>query len=107
MENYRTYLAGYVDDNLPENEIVFTALDFAVRLHAGQKRKSNEPYIIHPLSVAQILSQDLGVRDPLILASALLHDVVEDVPDISLDDIQQEFGNVVAELVDGCTKMSL
>jgi len=107
MENYRTYLAGYVDETLPENSIVFRALDFAVELHAGQKRKSNEPYIIHPLSVAHILSQDLGVRDPLILASALLHDVVEDVPNISLDDIQREFGNVVAELVDGCTKMSL
>jgi len=107
MENYRTYLAGYVDDTLPENRIVFKALDFAVKLHSGQKRKSNEPYIIHPLSVAQILRQDLGVRDPSILASALLHDVVEDVPDISLEDIKQSFGPVVSELVDGCTKMSL
>ncbi len=107
MENYRTYLSGYVDDTLPENRIVFKALDFAVELHSGQKRKSNEPYIIHPLSVAQILSQDLGVRDPSILASALLHDVVEDVPGISLDDIRQNFGPVVSELVDGCTKMSL
>jgi len=107
MENYRAYLAGYVDETLPDNRIVFKALDFAVELHADQKHKSNEPYIIHPLSVAQILSQDLGVRDPLILASALLHDVVEDVPDITLDDLQREFGNVVAELVDGCTKMSL
>lgn len=48
MENYRTYLAGYVDESLPEYEIVFKALDFAVKLHAGQRRKSNEPYIIHP-----------------------------------------------------------
>jgi len=100
-------LSGYVDETLPENRIVFRALDFAIDLHAGQKRKSNEPYIIHPLSVAQILSQDLGVKDPLILASALLHDVVEDVAHISLEDIRQRFGNVVSELVDGCTKMSL
>ena len=107
MENYRTYLTGYVDENRPENHIVFKALDFAVELHAGQKRKSNEPYIIHPLSVAQILSQDLGVKDPSLLASALLHDVVEDVEHITLEDIKQHFGNVVAELVDGCTKMSL
>jgi len=107
MENYRTYLAGYVDENRAENHIVFEALDFAVELHAGQKRKSNEPYIIHPLSVAQILSQDLGVKDPSILASALLHDVVEDVEHITLADIGDRFGNVVAELVDGCTKMSL
>ncbi len=107
MENYRTYLSGYIDDTLPENRVVFKALDFAVELHSGQKRKSNEPYIIHPLSVAQILRQDLGVRDPSILASALLHDVVEDVPDITLEDIRQNFGPVVSELVDGCTKMSL
>jgi GTP pyrophosphokinase len=107
MGKYRTYLAGFIDDSLPENQIVFKALDFAVELHAGQKRKSNEPYIIHPLSVAQILSQDLGVRDPSILASALLHDVVEDVPHVTLDDIKGQFGTVVSELVDGCTKMSL
>ena len=107
MEDYRSYLAGYVDETIPENDIVFMALDFAVELHAGQKRKSNEPYIIHPLSVAQILRQDLGVRDPSILASALLHDVVEDVPHISLEDIREHFGTVISELVDGCTKMSL
>ncbi len=100
-------MAGYVDETLAENRIVFRALDFAVELHSGQKRKSNEPYIIHPLSVAQILAQDLGVRDPSILASALLHDVVEDVSHITIDDIKQRFGNVVGELVDGCTKMAL
>ncbi len=107
MENYRTYLAGYIDADLPENELVYRALDFAVQLHAGQKRKSNEPYIIHPLSVAQILAQDLGVMDPSILASALLHDVVEDVPRISIEDIKERFGDLVGELVDGCTKMAL
>jgi guanosine-3',5'-bis(diphosphate) 3'-pyrophosphohydrolase len=107
MENYKTYLAGYIDESLPENRVIFEALDFAVKLHSGQKRKSNEPYIIHPLSVAQILAQDLGVKDPHILASALLHDVVEDVPHITIDDIKQRFGSLVGELVDGCTKMAL
>lgn len=105
MEDYRQFVANYIDENDPANGIVFEALDFAAELHAGQRRKSNEPYIIHPLAVAQILAQDLNVKDPYLIAAALLHDVVEDVARVTLADIEQRFGNLVAELVDGCTKM--
>jgi GTP diphosphokinase / guanosine-3',5'-bis(diphosphate) 3'-diphosphatase len=105
MENYRRYVSNYVDESRPENRVVFEALDFAAKLHEGQRRKSNEPYIIHPLAVAQILVQDLNVKDPHMIAAALLHDVVEDVAHVTLQDIKERFGDLVAELVDGCTKM--
>ncbi len=75
---------------------------FAYQAHDGVVRKTGEPYIIHPVSVACILA-DLHMDTPTILA-ALLHDVVEDTP-ITTDDIKEKFGQQVAELVDGLTKL--
>ena len=75
----------------------------AVKQHAPQRRKSGEPYIIHPLAVAQILA-DLGMG-PVVVAAGLLHDTVEDT-DYTLDECRQEFGDTVAGLVDGVTKLS-
>ena len=75
----------------------------AVNQHSSQRRKSGEPYIIHPLAVAQILA-DLGMG-PLVVAAGLLHDTVEDCKDITLDTIRAEFGEEVAQLVDGVTKL--
>jgi len=75
---------------------------FAYQAHDGVVRKTGEPYIIHPVSVACILA-DLHMDMPTILA-ALLHDVVEDTP-ITTDDIKEKFGQQVAELVDGLTKL--
>ena len=75
----------------------------AVIQHSSQRRKSGEPYIIHPLAVAQILA-DLGMG-PLVVAAGLLHDTAEDT-DYTLDECRAEFGDTVTGLVDGVTKLS-
>jgi GTP pyrophosphokinase len=100
---YRDILAGYFAD--ADAKIPFAALDFAYKHHAGYFRKSGEPYLTHPVSVAEILIRDLRVHDPQLISAALLHDVVEDVPSVTLRDIERLFGSHVASLVDGCTKL--
>ncbi|NYF96706.1 RelA/SpoT family protein [Janibacter cremeus] len=82
--------------------IIERAYDVAEQKHRGQRRKSGDPYITHPLAVTTILAE-LGMT-PLTLAAALLHDTVEDT-DYSLDDLEEEFGAEVAKLVDGVTKL--
>ncbi len=82
--------------------IIERAYEVAARAHAAQKRQSGEPYITHPLAVAQILA-DLGLG-PRAIAAALLHDTVEDT-DYRLDELAAEFGDEVAMLVDGVTKL--
>ena len=82
--------------------IIERAYAAADRAHAGQKRQSGEPYITHPLAVAQILA-DLGLG-PRAIAAALLHDTVEDT-DYRLDQLSADFGDEVAMLVDGVTKL--
>ncbi len=95
-------------DALPANyteadrEFVRRAFAFAAQAHAGQIRASGEPYILHCLTVAQILAE-LRLA-PAAVAAGLLHDVVEDT-DITLDDLRREFGDDVARFVDGVTKM--
>ena len=84
-------------------EILSRAYARAVRQHSSQRRKSGEPYIIHPLAVAQILA-DLGMG-PLVVAAGLLHDTVEDT-DYTLDECRAEFGDTVTGLVDGVTKLT-
>ncbi len=79
-------------------EILSRAYTRAVIQHAEQRRRSGEPYIIHPLAVAQILA-DLGMG-PSVVAAGLLHDTVEDT-DYTLDECRAEFGDTVAGLVDG------
>ena len=76
---------------------------FANKAHAGQKRKSGEPYIVHPISVANILVS-LGMDTESVVA-ALLHDVVEDTP-VTLEDIRNTFGSTTAQIIDGLTKLS-
>lgn len=105
-EQYRTRMARYVDPCSEANRIFFDALQFAFELHTGQKRKSGAPYISHPCAVAEILAREMGFRDPVLLAAALLHDLVEDVPTVGIDDIEDRFGPLIAELVDGCTKLT-
>ncbi len=105
FEQYRGRIARYLDENA-DNRIFFDSLQFAHDLHAGQIRKSGAPYISHPCAVAEILARELRFQDPLLLAAALLHDVVEDIPSVTLHDIEKRFGPIVAELVDGCTKLT-
>lgn len=83
-------------------QLVRHAYEVALAAHDGQKRASGESYIQHPLAVAGILA-DLRL-DPATIAAALLHDVAEDT-DIKIDDIRNEFGEEVARLVDGVTKL--
>lgn len=80
------------------------AFEVAVDAHKNQRRKSGEAYIFHPLAVAQIVASEIGL-DATSIASALLHDVVEDT-EYTLADIEQMFGEVVARIVDGLTKIS-
>jgi guanosine-3',5'-bis(diphosphate) 3'-pyrophosphohydrolase len=83
-------------------DLITKAFELAATLHRGQTRRSGEPYIQHPLAVAEIVAR-LGL-DETTIAAAVLHDVVEDT-DISLADIERDFGAEVAYLVDGCTKL--
>jgi len=99
-----TRLLNTVKSNHPRGDLVIVehAYRVADEKHRGQKRQSGEPYITHPLAVAQILAE-LGLG-PRAIAAALLHDTVEDTG-YPLDELQAEFGDEVALLVDGVTKL--
>lgn len=84
-------------------ELIERAYDFAAKAHEGQKRHSGEPYITHPLAVARILA-NLELDQETIIAG-LLHDTVEDT-EVTLEDIQNNFGAEIARMVDGVTKLS-
>ncbi len=86
-----------------DSERVQKAIEVAKKAHEGQLRKTGEPYIVHPLAVKKIL-EDWGMDEDTIIAG-ILHDTVEDT-DLALDDIKKEFGESVAFLVDGVTKLS-
>ncbi|MEE1943510.1 bifunctional (p)ppGpp synthetase/guanosine-3',5'-bis(diphosphate) 3'-pyrophosphohydrolase [Pedobacter sp. KR3-3] len=80
------------------------AFEMALDSHKDMRRKSGEPYIYHPIAVAQIAAEEIGLGTTSIVC-ALLHDVVEDT-DITLDDIEREFGKKTAKIIDGLTKIS-
>lgn len=89
--------------NQSEYETVLKAFDFARAAHNGVRRRSGEPYILHPISVAKIVVQEIGLGYKSIV-SALLHDVVEDT-EYNVEDIERLFGAKIASLVDGLTKI--
>ena len=86
-----------------DGDLIQRAYDYSFKMHAGQTRKSGQPYVVHPVSVAGIIA-DLRL-DAASVCAGLLHDVVEDTL-ATTDDISKEFGVEVAELVDGVTKLS-
>ncbi|MEJ2031462.1 MAG: HD domain-containing protein [Deltaproteobacteria bacterium] len=96
----------YLGDQEGEAKVFWRAVSFAVSAHQDQKRKSGEAYISHPLAVAQILIEELGIRDPAVVAAAVLHDTVEDVPEVTTELIGELFGRNIEAIVDGCTKIS-
>ena len=96
--SYRTLSAD-------DKKLIRSAFDVALDGHKNQRRKSGEAYIFHPLAVAKIVAQEIGL-DATSIAAALLHDVVEDNKDISIEDIERLFGKTVAKIVDGLTKIS-
>ena len=85
-------------------EIITKAFNFANQAHKGIKRRSGEPYIMHPIAVASIVCDEIGLGSTSICA-ALLHDVVEDT-DYTVEDIENIFGPKIAQIVDGLTKIS-
>ena len=85
-------------------KIIYQSLVIAYNGHDGQMRKSGEPYIYHPIEVAKIVAEDIGL-DYVSIASAILHDVVEDTS-ITLDDLNQSVGLEISRIVDGLTKIS-
>jgi GTP diphosphokinase / guanosine-3',5'-bis(diphosphate) 3'-diphosphatase len=87
-----------------DKKLIRQAFDVAVDAHKDQRRKSGEAYIFHPIAVAKIVASEIGL-DATSIAAALLHDVVEDTT-YSLEDIRRLFGDTVARIVDGLTKIS-
>lgn len=92
---------GTTEENV---KLIRTAFEFAREAHQGVKRKSGEPYILHPIAVAKIAASEIGLGTKSVV-SALLHDVVEDT-DYTVEDISNLFGPKIASLVDGLTKIS-
>ena len=87
-----------------DKKVIRLAFDTAVNAHKNQRRKSGEPYIFHPIAVAKIVAQRIGL-DAVSIAAALLHDVVEDT-EYTNEDIEQLFGKTIAHIVAGLTKIS-
>ncbi len=91
------------DATMESKQQIRQAFEFAKEAHKGMKRRSGEPYILHPIAVAKIAVKEIGLGRKSVIA-ALLHDVVEDT-DYTLEDIAALFGPKIASLVDGLTKI--
>jgi len=95
---------SYQNLSKEDKKLIRSAFDVAVDAHKNQRRKTGEAYIFHPIAVAKIVASEIGL-DAVSIASALLHDVVEDT-EYTLDDIERMFGETVARIVDGLTKIA-
>ena len=105
LNRYRGLLRSIRGDRSPEEtRMIRKAFNLAVEAHKEQRRKSGEPYIYHPIAVARICAEEIGLGATSV-AAALLHDTVEDT-DLTLDDIRDLFGNTVCTIIDGLTKIS-
>lgn len=102
---FNDVLQGYLNSNHRKKvDIIERAYRFAKKAHSGIRRRSGEPYILHPIAVAKIASQEIGLGSTSICA-ALLHDVVEDT-EYTVEDIERLFGKKIARIVAGLTKIS-
>jgi GTP pyrophosphokinase len=90
--------------NAEQKEVIRKAFNIAYDAHLNMRRKSGEPYILHPIAVARIATHEIGLGTKSII-SALLHDVVEDT-DLTVEDIEHQFGPKISSIVDGLTKIS-
>src|ERR671928_1145274 len=105
LRQYRALLRGLRPKlKKGDKELVRHAFEMAAEAHKTMRRKSGEPYILHPLAVAMICVEEigLGVRSSI---CSLLHDTVEDT-DLTLEEIEREFGGEIARIIDGLTKIS-
>ncbi len=102
---YRSLLkAGKRELDTADQVLIRKALDTAIEAHSNTRRKSGEPYIFHPIAVAHIVSEEIGLGTTAVVA-ALLHDVVEDT-DLTNNDMELLFGSKVAQIIEGLTKIS-
>lgn len=95
----------YVSLSDEDKKLIRKAFDLAVEAHKDQRRKTGEPYIYHPIAVAKIVADEIGLGATSI-AAALMHDVVEDT-EYTLDDLEKLFGKKIAKIIDGLTKISV
>src|SRR5687767_11955967 len=105
LRQYRALLRALKTKLKPgDRELLRRAFEIAADAHKTMRRKSGEPYILHPLAVAMICVEEigLGVRSTI---CSLLHDTVEDT-EVTLEDVQREFGSEIVRIVDGLTKIS-
>ncbi|MBT5090415.1 MAG: bifunctional (p)ppGpp synthetase/guanosine-3',5'-bis(diphosphate) 3'-pyrophosphohydrolase, partial [Flavobacteriales bacterium] len=104
LNKYRSLLRACDDKtNKEDKKEIRKAFNLAVEAHKNMRRKSDEPYIYHPIAVAHIAAKEIGLGTTSIIC-ALLHDVVEDT-DYNLKDIEELFGKKVAKIIDGLTKI--
>ena len=102
---YKDLLKGtYEVLSKEDKDLIRKAFDIAVDAHSKQRRKTGEPYIFHPIAVAKIVAYEIGL-DAVSIASALLHDVVEDT-EYTIEDMEHLFGKTIARIVNGLTKIS-
>ena len=105
LKEYRGLLRSLKKNVSPqEKKMVRKAFELAMESHKDMRRKSGEPYVLHPIAVAKIVSEEIGL-DATSVACALLHDVVEDT-EVTLEEIERTFNKEVAKIVDGLTKIS-
>lgn len=105
QSEYDSLVNNLIKCNKPEDRaLIDKAFRIANNAHMNFRRKSGEPYIIHPISVAKIVNQEIGLGARSI-ATALLHDIVEDT-DYTIEDVERDFGPKIASLIDGLTKIS-
>ena len=105
QDGFNALLNDYLKSNHRRKvERITKAFNFANQAHAGVKRRSGEPYIMHPIAVARIVCREMGLGSTSI-CSALLHDVVEDT-EYTVEDIRDMFGDKISQIVDGLTKIS-
>ena len=105
QNSYRSLVRSF-GNNFTKNQRreIRKAFVYASAAHSGIKRKSGDPYILHPLAVARIVSKEMGL-DSVSIIGALLHDVVEDT-EFTVKDIEKEFGKKIAKIIDGLTKIA-
>ena len=105
LRRYRALLrVCYRSKTRADRARIRKAFELSVDAHKDMRRKSGEPYIYHPIAVAKIAAEELGL-DTMSIVCALLHDTVEDT-EITLDDIQRQFGKKERVIIDGLTKIS-
>ena len=103
LNAFRGLMRALKDRNKEETKLIRKAFDVALDAHKEMRRKSGEPYIYHPIAVARICAEEMGLG-PISVICALLHDTVEDTH-ITLEDIEDIFGTKVRLIIDGLTKI--